>query len=241
VSLSNLVCALILLAAAFPALPQGKGSSTGSTNGDSAVSSACGASPAAESKRIFGIVPNYRTTPCLQHYAPISGREKFRIATQDSFDRGTIVLAAAFAGQSQLTNANPSFGQGVAGFARYWSTAYADFVIGDFMTEGIFPTLLHQDPRYFRRARGSGWARLGYSVGQVVWTQNDSGRSGFNYSEVLGNSVAVAISNSYYTDNRDASSAGVKLVSQIGVDAASNVLKEFWPEISNALSRHRKK
>src|SRR3981189_1680339 len=64
-----------------------------------------------EDKRILGIVPNYRTSPSLTEYKPISTREKFVIATQDSFDRGTIILAAAFAGQGQLTNANPSFGQ----------------------------------------------------------------------------------------------------------------------------------
>jgi len=44
-------------------------------------------------------------------------------------------IAAAFAGESQLTNANRSFGQGVAGYARYLGTSYADFVIGDYMTE----------------------------------------------------------------------------------------------------------
>src|ERR1700674_731248 len=42
-----------------------------------------------EPKRILGIVPNYRTFPSLTNYEPISAKEKFVIATQDSFDRGT--------------------------------------------------------------------------------------------------------------------------------------------------------
>ena len=49
-------------------------------------------------KHIFGIIPNFRTSPTLAKYEPISAREKFRIAAQDSFDRGTFLLAAAFAG-----------------------------------------------------------------------------------------------------------------------------------------------
>ena len=185
----------------------------------------------APSKRILGIVPNYRTSASLHPYAPISDKEKIKIGLQDSFDRGTIALAAIFGGFGQLTNANPAFGQGVAGYARYWSTSYADYVIGDMLTESAFPILLHQDPRYFRKGEGTAMSRLGYAVSRIVVTQNDSGKAGFNYSEILGNSTAVAISNSYYSDNRDAKDATVKLTSQLAVDAAANVLKEFWPDL----------
>jgi hypothetical protein len=185
-----------------------------------------------EDKRILGIVPNYRTTPSLTDYKPISAREKFMIATQDSFDRGTVILAAAFAGEGQLTNANRSFGQGAAGYGRYFGTSYADFVIGNYMTEAIYPTILHQDPRYFARHTGSGWSRLKYAIGQTFWTHNDSGRMQFNYSEVLGNATAAAISTAYYQDNRDASSAVSKLGTQIGIDMAANVLKEFSSDLN---------
>ncbi len=190
-----------------------------------------------EAKRLFGIVPNYRTSPSLQNYEPLSAKQKFAIASQDAFDRGTVVLAAAFAGESQLTNDNRAFGQGAAGYGRYFGTSYADFVIGDYMTEGLFPTILHQDPRYFRKGTGSGRARLGYAMGQIFWTHTDRGTGQFNYSEVVGNSVAVAISNAYYEDNRTAAANVSELGFQLGVDMASNVLKEFWPDISRKFSR----
>lgn len=193
-----------------------------------------------ESKHIFGIFPNNRTSPSLKHYKPLSPGQKFAIARQDSFDRGTVFLAAVFAGEAQRTNADPSFGQGVKGYAHYLGANYADAVMGNYMSEAIFPTLLHQDPRYFRRGVGSGWSRLGYSVGQAVWTHSDSGRTQFNYSEILGNSTAVAISNLYYPDNRNATDAAAKLGMQVGVDVASNVLKEFWPDVNRMFSRkHR--
>jgi|SRR5579863_2906635 len=189
-----------------------------------------------EAKRIFWIVPNFRTSPTLKDYKPVTPGEKFKMASQDAFDRGTLALAALFAGESQLTNSVPAFGQGVKGYARYFGTSYADFVIGDYMTEGIFPTILHQDPRYFRRGRGSGWSRFGYAAGQIFWTHRDSGGTQFNYSEVVGNSTAVAISNAYYPDNRTVSNAISKLGIQLGVDMTSNFLKEFWPDISRKFS-----
>jgi hypothetical protein len=190
-----------------------------------------------ESKRILGIIPNNRTWPSLTDYKPLSTREKFEIARQDSFDRGTAILAAAFAADAQLTNANPAFGQGGGGYARYFGASYADFVIGNYMSEAIYPTLLHQDPRYFRRGIGTTWSRLEYSIGQIFWTHTDSDRTQFNYSEILGNSTAVAISNAYYQDNRSATNSATKLGMQIGVDMASNVLKEFWPDVSRRFSK----
>ena len=194
----------------------------------------------AESNRLLGIIPNYRTSPSLRSYKPLTASEKFKIASEDAFDRGTVVLAILFGGEGQLTNGNRSFGQGVAGFGRYFGASYGDFVIGDYMTEAIFPTLLHQDPRYFRRGTGSGRSRLGYAMGQIFWTHRDSGGMQFNYSEVIGNSTAVAISNAYYANNRTASEATSRLGIQIGVDMAANVLKEFWPDLERKFRRQHR-
>ena len=196
--------------------------------------------PEKTDKRIFWIIPNFRTSPTLEEYKPLRPSAKFKIAAMDSFDRGTVALAAAFAGEAQLANATPAFGQGVKGYARYFGTAYGDFVIGNFMTEAIYPSILHQDPRYFRRGTGSGWSRLGYAIGQIFWTHTDAGGAQFNFSEIAGNSTAVAISNTYYPDNRTATNAISKLGVQLSVDAASNVLKEFWPDLDRKFSKkHR--
>jgi hypothetical protein len=198
--------------------------------------------PKRESHRILGILPDYRSTATLTNYEPLTAGEKFKIASQDSFDRGTIILAALFGGLGQLQRSSPSFGNGLPAYAHYWGTSYADYVIGDYMTEAIYPTMLHQDPRYFRRGTGSKLSRFGYAMGQIFWTHKDSGGMQFNYSEILGNSTAVAISNAYDPDNRTASSAVSKLGVQIGVDMASNILKEFAPELNRMFShRHRAK
>jgi hypothetical protein len=184
-----------------------------------------------EGKRVLGIIPNYRTSPSLSTYEPLTASEKFKLASRDAFDRGTFILAGMFAGEAQLTNDNRAFGQGAAGFGQYYGAGYGDLFIGDYMTEAVFPTFLHQDPRYFRRGEGSMRSRLAYAIGQIFWTQSDSGGTQFNYSEVLGNATAVAISTAYYRDNRDTGDAVTKLGMQVGVDIASNVIKEFWPDM----------
>jgi hypothetical protein len=190
-------------------------------------------------KRIFWIIPNYRTYPTTQDYHPLITREKFRIARQNLFDPGTFALAAIFAGKDQLTNANPSFGQGTAGYAHRFVTSYADWAIGNSMTDAVMPTLLHQDSRYFRLGQGGGFRRLGHAVSQVFWTRMDSGGHMVNFSEILGNAAAVGISNAYYPDGRTAGDNLNRLGVQIGLDAAGNILKEFWPDLHRKLSHEK--
>src|SRR5579884_1391870 len=162
-------------------------------------------------KRVFGVLPNYRTANETEVYTPITAKRKFIIASKDSFDYPLVALAGAIAGLGQLTNQNPSFGQGLAGYGRRLGTAYADQAMGNMMTEAIFPSLLHEDPRYFRRGRGTVRSRIWYAATRVFVTKTDEGYWRFNYSEVLGNATAVAISNAYYPDGRTAFDNSTKL------------------------------
>lgn len=186
-------------------------------------------------KRIFGVLPNYRTVEDTGGVEPLTVRRKFYIAAKDSFDYPIYFLGGAFAGLSQIENQNPSFGQGIKGYARRYAGAYGDQMIGNIMTEGAFPSLLREDPRYFRRGVGGKWQRTYYALTRIFVTHTDSGGSRFNTSELLGNSVAVAISNAYDPDTRSAAENIEKLALQLSTDAISNVLKEFWPDIKRKL------
>jgi hypothetical protein len=193
--------------------------------------------PGPEDKRILGIFTNHRTAEESAALTPLTPRGKLTIAWQDTTDRAIFVQAAFLAGIGQATNDNPSFGQGMQGYAKRYATAYADFAIQNFMTEGLFPTILHQDPRYFRRRTGTGRSRLAYAVSRLFVTRTDSGKHQFNYSEVVGGAAALAISNAYHPDGRNASANLQRYAVQLSFDAASNVLKEFWPDLKRRLPR----
>jgi hypothetical protein len=182
-------------------------------------------------RRIFWIIPNYRSHASLKDSTPLTAGGKFKIAARDSFDPGTFLLSGAFAGVALASNSTPSYGHGMAGYGRYYGATYGDFMIGNMMTEGVFPSLLHQDPRYFRRGSGSTWSRLGYAMSQIFITHGDNRKTQFNFSELCGNATAVAISNAYNPDNRTASDAVGKLGIQLGIDMAGNIIKEFGPDL----------
>src|SRR5215469_1950544 len=184
-----------------------------------------GTAPAQEDKRILWFFTNHRTTNDSAEAAKkLTPRGKFAIAWNDATDRAIFLQTAVLSGIGQASNSNPSFGQGMAGYAKRFGATYADFAVENLTTEALFPTLLHQDPRYFRRGEGSTRSRLVYAVSRLFITRSDSGTSQFNYSEVMGAASSVAISNLYYPDGRTAGHNAARYSEQLAFDAASNIL-----------------
>lgn len=182
-------------------------------------------------RRVFGLLSNHRTADGSAPYQPITIRRKFYIGAMDSVDYPAYALPLFIAGVYQLAGRNPSFGQGMEGYGKRYAGAFADQALGNMMTASVFPSLLRQDPRYFRMGKGSNWARTRYALTRVFQARNNEGQWGFNYSEWLGSTSAVAISNAYYpTDTNNPVSNGRKLAMKVGTHALSHVLREFWPD-----------
>lgn len=187
--------------------------------------------PAIPDKRAYGVLPNYRTAEVDGPYQPITTGQKFTIARKDSLDWPSYITAGMFAGISQLTNSNPSFKQGVEGYAKRYAVSVIDQDVGNFLTEAIMPTIFHQDPRYFRKGHGSFGGRVLYAASRTVISKNDKGDWGFNSSEFMGNGMVAALGNLYYPDAIGFDATMQRMFSQIGTDALSQVLKEFWPDV----------
>jgi hypothetical protein len=190
---------------------------------------------ATQTKRILGIIPNFRAVSSNTHLPAQSAKEKFLTATEDSFDYSSLFLPALLAGYSQATNATPEFHQGAAGYARYYWHSYVDQAIENYAVEAIGPIITHQDNRYYTLGHGGFLKRTGYALSRAVITRNDAGHDTFNSSEVIGAGAAAGISNLYYPSReRTLSNTGSKWGINVGVDAATFVFKEFWPDINNA-------
>ncbi len=194
-----------------------------------------------ESKRILGVLPNYRTAEMSAASIPLTPNQKLRIAVKDSFDYPLIFIAAAYAGLYQAEGNHPEFGQGAKGYFSRLGTSYADQVDGNMLTEGFLPVLFREDPRYFRMNQGSIKRRAWYAASRVFITRTDSGNNSFNFAEVVGNGIAAGIALSYYPDSRSGGDYVENWLTQIGTDAASQMLKEFWPDIKRKWTGHRHK
>jgi len=186
-----------------------------------------------QTKRILGIIPNFRSVSTDEKLPPMSVKEKFLTATDDSFDYSSIFIPAALAGYSMARNATPEFGQGAVGYARYFWHSAVDQTSENYMVEFIFPVITHEDNRYYTLGRGGFFKRTGYALSRAVVTRSDSGRETFNVSEVMGAGVSSGLSSLYYPSReRSFGNTSSEWAIDIGIDAASFVVKEFWPDIN---------
>lgn len=181
--------------------------------------------------RMFGVIPNHRAAQYQENYQPLTSREKFEIARKDSFDWPNFPLLAGYALQAQVASGGFKNNGGVVGFTQFYGRAFGDQIIGAYVTEAILPSLLHEDPRFFRLGTGSFLHRAGHAASSIVVTQTESGHLRFNFSEVVGNMGVVALTTAYYPASQSAPEAAERWGMALGNDLISNLLTEFWPDV----------
>ena len=92
----------------------------------------------------------------------------------------------------------------------------------------VFPTLFHQDPRYFYQGTGSIKSRAWHAISSAFICRGDNGNLQFNFSHILGNFAAGAISNVYRpADDRGVVLAVDNALLHTAANAAGNLAREF--------------
>ena len=182
---------------------------------------------AEEKQRVFGVIPDFYTS-YVWNAAPLDKKQKYSMALRDTFDPVTFVGISIGAGIEQASNAFPGYGQGAKGYGKRWGALFANGRTSDILSRAVFPSLFHQDPRYFYQGSGSRWSRAKHAVGYAFVARSDSGRVMPNYSYFLGDLCSGAISNLYYP----ASSRGAGLVftnAALGIAgrAGQDLIREF--------------
>jgi len=187
-------------------------------------------------KRILGIIPNYRAVSANTKLPPQSFKDNFWLATQDTFDYSDFIFVGGLTGIAMAGKSQPSFGQGGAGYGRYYWHIFLDGGIENYMTEAIVPAATKEDPRYYTLGKGGFIKRTSYAVSRLFITRTNAGKSTFNLSEVVGAGAAAGIGNVYYpAEYNPLVKTYQRWGTQVGLDGVFNVLKEFWPDINQAV------
>jgi hypothetical protein len=188
--------------------------------------------------RILEVMPNYGTVENAHTLPPISSRQKYRLATAGVFDYFTFPFIGALAAIDQANNSPKSWGQGWGAYGQRYGASFADNGIGTYMTTAIFPSLLHEDPRYYWLGHGSVSHRTFYALGRLFVGRTDSGEKRFNYSESIGNALAAGISNVYHAPEDRTLGRNLETYAMLDMwDGVSNVMKEFWPDVHRKMKR----
>jgi hypothetical protein len=173
--------------------------------------------------------------------APLSAGQKWRLALHSAIDPFYIGWALVIGGGfGELIDSHTGYGWGPDGYIKRVGANYADNVNGAIIGNALLPSILHQDPRYFRKGTGSFKSRFLYAAASTVICHGDNGKNQPNVSNVLGNFISGAISNLYYPENE----RGAALTIENGISvtlfgALGGQLLEFGPDIARLL--HHKK
>jgi hypothetical protein len=193
-----------------------------------------------EKQRVFGVIPAFESTS-NRNAAPLSSRQKFQLDLHSSLDPFVFIFTGVDAGEEQAENTFPGYGQGAEGYAKRYGASFTDTFDGDLWGNAILPSLLHQDPRYFRMGSGSFLHRALYAVWTTVWCRRDNGRWRMSYATVAGDFIAGGISNLYYpAGDRGFSLTVTRALTVTAEGAIGSELVEFWPDVSKRLFEKRK-
>jgi hypothetical protein len=220
--------------------PSGKGKVTGTSN-----------------DRLFYALPNFLTLQGAGKLPPLSTKDKFKVVALGTFDYVQYPWWGLLASISQAENSEPAYGQGWLAYAKRYGTTAGDSTVENFMVGAVFPSVLHQDPRFYQSEKGGFFRRSGYAVSRIFVTRTDSGHAQFNFSEVFGSAVAAGISTySYHPkstylrtptnphlfigSDRTLSNTASVWATQVSLDTITILIKEFWPDVHRKMSHKDK-
>jgi hypothetical protein len=182
---------------------------------------------AEEKQRLVGVLPNFYTS-YVWDAAPLNRKQKFSLTRHDIFDPGTLLGVGVAAGIEQANNSFAGYGQGASGYGKRFGAGLGNGLIGDFMSHAVFPSIFHQDPRYFYQGSGAIKSRLLHALSWAVIARNDSGHSIPNYSYLLGDLTAAALSNLYYPSaDRGVGLTFTNFAIEVAGRAGEGVIREF--------------
>lgn len=181
----------------------------------------------AEGQRIGKVIPNFYSSYDW-NAPPMLAKQKFELSGRSLIDPVSFLAVAGIAGAEQYRNIFPAYGSGLEGYEKRYGAALANHVAGNLFAKAVYPSIFHQDPRYFYKGTGSVGSRTWYAVSSAFVTRGDNGRREPNYSHILGGFTGAAISNLYYPESdRGASLVLLNGLADIGADAAANIIREF--------------
>jgi hypothetical protein len=195
-----------------------------------------------EKQRLLGVMPQFQVVMNGQA-VPLTGGQKWRLALHSAVDPFYITWAFVIGGgYGELVGNNNGYGWGADGYIKRVGANYADNVNGALIGNALLPQLLHQDPRYFRLGRGPIFHRFLYAASSTFVCKGDNGKWQPNVSNVLGNFVSGAISNSYYPANE----RGMALTLENGASvtlfgALGGQILEFGPDLSRLVMKGKHK
>ena len=180
-------------------------------------------------RRVLFLFPGYETVqdPKIP-VATLRTKQKFEMVYRKTVDPSFPVESLMFSGFDVEANYGPPYGSGPGPFGERFLYNAANLSSTYLFTDGLLPTMFHQDPRFFRKGEGSVKSRIWWSLRSEGVAFSDSGRQMPNYSMILGFGMSTALSNAYSPESSNTlGSTMQRYAVKFGVSFGLNLMREF--------------
>ena len=206
------------------------------TDGAPLDGQSAGADDHRSTSHIFWVIPAFNVE-YGKDTQPLTTREKFDEWARGAYDPIGLSVKATEAALERSGSGFCGYGEGWDAYGKCYVAGLADGNVSSFLGDYVFATLIHEDPRYFRRGEGAAPARIGYAVSRVFLGRMDSGRTVAD-SALLGTAIAAATSNLYYPPReRGIGLTMSRIYWDLGSTALFNMAAEFWPDVQRVIRR----
>jgi hypothetical protein len=167
---------------------------------------------------------------------PLTPKQKFLLAANNSVSGFTFIGTAAGAGFSQALNLKSGYGQGAEGYFKRWGSGMAFVATSNMIGTFAIASALHEDPRYFVENSGNFRESVRYAVSRVFVCRRDNGTTGTNWAGILGPLGSAGVANTYLPpDYQGVGHTFGNWGIALGISAGTNLLREYWPHINKKL------
>ena len=164
---------------------------------------------------------------------PLTWKQKGYLALHQTTDPGNLGTIAVISAISIAADSHSAYGPGLKGFGKLAGVSLLQSANGEFFGTFAVPSLLHQDPRYYRMPDAPLRKRLVYSISRSYISRSDTGKTIPNYGTLTAYPIVAELSNLYVPGiESDGASTAKRIATGLALDPVNNIINEFLPDVA---------
>jgi hypothetical protein len=168
---------------------------------------------------------------------PLTPRQKFILAARNVSDPANLLTIAGLSAISVASDSHAADGPGLRGFAKNAGVSLSQDMTGEFFGTFLIPSLVHQDPHYYRMPNRPLRQRIFHVLDAVVVGRGDDGLPMFNYATVFGTIFTNAMGNLYVPGrNNSFGSSTARIAISLATNPVGNAITEFVPDLARRVN-----
>ncbi|MBS1800437.1 MAG: hypothetical protein JSS95_11480 [Acidobacteria bacterium] len=164
---------------------------------------------------------------------PLSWQQKGYLALHYSTDPASLGTIAGVSAINIASDPDTAYGPGLKGFGKLAGISMLQNATAEFFGTFAVPSLVHQDPRYYRMRDRPVGRRILYAITRSYVSRSDTGKTIPNYGTLAAYPIVAELSNLYVPGiQSDGASTAERIATGLALDPVNNLVNEFLPDVA---------